>query len=183
LDALLRLWLYGRRLKLEERGGWKRLGLSRVESVADHSYALALLTMFEAERRKYRVDDAVKMALIHDLEEAITGDLTPEDKKVRGRVRVQDAKRKAIGRVLLVFPALSRRSYSKLWTDLSLSRTKEARLVHEIDKLEMAFQARAYEEKVGRERVAVFYRSAAQGIKDPGLRRALRSSISPEDFF
>jgi len=179
----LRLWLYGRRLKLEERRGWKKLGLKRVESVADHSYALALLTMLEAERRKYRVNDAIRMALIHDLEEAITGDLTPGEKKVRGLVSVQAAKRKAIGRLLLVFPSKSRRSYRKLWTDLSLSRTKEARLVHEIDKLEMAFQARAYEEKVGRDRVAVFYRSASQGIKDSGLRRALRSSISPEDNF
>src|SRR5579864_3358994 len=133
--------------------------------------------MFEAERRKYRTDDAVRMALIHDLEEAITGDMTPEEKKVRGRVMVQAAKRKAIGRLLLVLPSKSRRSYRKLWTDFSLSRTKEARLVHEMDKLEMAFQAKAYASKVGRDRVAVFYRSAAQGIKDPGLRRALRSSI------
>jgi putative hydrolases of HD superfamily len=177
LDALFRLWLFGRLLKLEERGGWKRLGLKRVESVADHSFVLALLTMFEAERRKYRVDEAVKMALIHDLEEAITGDLTPEQKKLRGRVRVQAAKRKAIRRLLLVFPAKSRRSYNRLWTDLRLSRTKEARLVHELDKLEMAFQARAYEEQVGRDRVAAFYRSAAKGIKDSSLRQSLRSSI------
>lgn len=151
--------------------------------MADHSFALALLTMFEAERRKYRTDDAVKMALIHDLEEAITGDMTPEEKKVRGRGRVQAAKRKAILRLLLVFPSKSRRAYSKLWTDLRLSRTKEARLVHEIDKLEMAFQARAYEDKVGHDRVAAFYRSAAQGIKDPGLRRALHSSFILEDIF
>jgi 5'-deoxynucleotidase len=182
LDILLRLWLYGWRLKLEERRGWKKLGLKRVESVADHSYALALLTMFEAERRKYRVNDAVTMALIHDLEEAITGDLTPEERRIRGRVSVQAAKRKAIGRLLLVFPSKSRRLYNRLWTDLSLSRTKEARLVHEIDRLEMAFQARAYEEKVGRDRVSVFYRSAVQGIKDPGLRRALRSSIRSKDI-
>jgi putative hydrolases of HD superfamily len=133
--------------------------------------------MLEAQRRNYRVEDALKMALIHDLEEALTGDLTPEDKKARGNMHVRDAKRKAIDELILAFPQASRRSYRKLWTDLRLSRTKEARLVHELDKLEMAFQAKAYEEKVGRDHVMAFYRSAARGVTDQALRRLLNSSI------
>jgi putative hydrolases of HD superfamily len=175
LETVVGLWQYGYGLKLEERRGWKRLGLKRVESVADHSFALALLTMLEAERRQYRVEAAVKMALIHDLEEAITGDLTPEDKRISGSIRVQAAKRKAIDQLLRVLPAKSRRSYRELWADLRLSRTKEARLVHDLDKLEMALQAQAYGKRVGRDRVLGFYQSAAREIKDPAVRRMLRS--------
>ena len=76
---MIEFWLYSSRLKEVERKGWKKLGLKRVESVADHSFALALISLFEAERRKYDPGVVMKLALIHDLEEAITGNLTPAD--------------------------------------------------------------------------------------------------------
>jgi putative hydrolases of HD superfamily len=167
-------------LKLEERRGWKKLELERVESVADHSFALALLTMLEAERRNYRVEAAVKMALIHDLEEAITGDLTPEDKRITGHIRVQAAKQRAIEQLLRILPAKSRGSYRRLWTELRLSISKEAQLVHELDKLEMALQAKAYASEVGHKRVLAFYQSAARGIKDRAIKRLLDASIGPQ---
>jgi 5'-deoxynucleotidase len=170
---LSELWRYAEGLKVEERKGWKILGLRDVESVADHSFALALLTLVEAERRNYKVEDAVKIALIHDLEEAITGDLTPDDKKTRGPARVRAAKQKAVRELLMIFPQRSRRSYRRLWTDLRLLRTREARLVHELDRLEMVFQAKAYEKKVGSKKVTDFYRSARREIRDPRIGRVL----------
>jgi len=173
LDSLFELWRYAEGLKVEDRKGWKKLGLRDVESVADHSFALALLTLVEAERRKYNVEDAVKIALIHDLEEAITGDLTPDDKKTRGFARVRAAKQEAVRELLMTLPQKSRRSYRRLWTDLRLLRTREARLVHELDKLEMVFQAKAYEKKVGREKVTDFYRSACREIRDVRIGRVL----------
>jgi putative hydrolases of HD superfamily len=136
--------------------------------------------MLEAERRNYRVEAAVKMALIHDLEEAITGDLTPEDKRITGQIRVGAAKRRAIEQLLRILPSKSRGSYRRLWTELRLSVSKEAQLVHELDKLEMALQAKAYARKVGRHRVLVFYESAARGIKDRAIKRLLDASIGPQ---
>lgn len=133
--------------------------------------------MLEAERRNYRVEAAVKMALIHDLEEAITGDLTPEDKKTSGQIQVQAAKRRAIEHLLRVLPPKSRDQYRGLWTELRLSLTKEAQLVHELDKLEMALQAKAYSRKIGRDRVLVFYHSAARDIKDRTIKQLLNASI------
>jgi putative hydrolases of HD superfamily len=173
LDSLSELWRYAERLKLEERKGWKALGLRHVESVADHSFALALLTLVEAERRKYNVEDAVKIALIHDLEEAITGDLTPGDKKTIGLAKVRVAKEEAVRELLMILPQRSRRTYRRLWTDLRLLRTSEARLVHELDRLEMVFQAKAYETKVCRKKVTDFYRSACKEIRDPRIGRVL----------
>jgi putative hydrolase of HD superfamily len=136
--------------------------------------------MLEAERRNYRVEAAVKMALIHDLEEAITGDLTPEDKRIAGQIRVRAARQKAIEQLLRILPAKSRGSYRRLWTELRFSVSKEAQLVHELDKLEMALQAKAYARKVGRNRVLVFYESAARGIKDRAIKRLLDASIGPQ---
>ncbi len=151
--------------------------MNRVESVADHSYGVGLLAMIEAERRGYDLGVVVKLALIHDLEEAIMGDLTPTDKRIRGVAWVRRQKRKALRKLVNALPVKSRESYEMVWKDLVSLRTPEARLVHELDKLEMALQAREYAKKIGRGRVVDFYRSAAKEIKDPYLRRVLRSVI------
>ena len=57
-------------------------------------------------------------------------------------------------------------------------RTKEALLVHELDKLEMAFQAARIGRRVGRTRVQRFFQSAAREIKDPELSRVLNQIAS-----
>jgi putative hydrolases of HD superfamily len=179
LAHFVQFWQYARELKAEQRRGWRRLPLNRVESVADHSFALALLAMLESERRHYNVEEAIRLALIHDLEEAITGDLTPRDKRIRGKRRVRAMKRKAVEELVGALPPKSRRRYRKLWTDLRLGRTREARLVHDLDRLEMALQAKAYEKRVGRKRVADFYESASRGINDPVLAGTLKSLVGP----
>ncbi len=72
LDQLVQFWEFAARLKAEPRRGWlKKLRLQRTESVADHSFALSLLCLFEGERRSYNVERLLKLALLHDLEEAI----------------------------------------------------------------------------------------------------------------
>jgi putative hydrolase of HD superfamily len=177
LASLAEFWRFGAGLKEEERRGWRKLGLKRVESVADHSYGVALLALIEAERRGYDLGMVVKLALIHDLEEAIMGDLTPADKKMHGIAWVRRHKRRAVKELVNALPMKSRASYEGLWNDLISLRTPEARLVHQLDKLEMALQAREYAKRIGRGKVVDFYRSAAKEIKDPYLRRVLRSVI------
>ncbi len=167
------LWKLVSRLKVEPRRGWLKVpGISRIESVADHSFGVAILSLFEAERRGYDVERAVKLALIHDLEEAITGDLTPVDKRkltAKGVLRRREA---AWSRIVKMLPASRSREYRTMWRDLKTGRTKEARLVKDLDKLEMALQARHYE-GMGVEHgdLVKFYRSAGGRIRDVGLRR------------
>ena len=68
------------RLKAVPRIGWLLRGVRDVESVADHSYGVALIAMILADRAKARgmavdVERVLRMALLHDLTEARTGDL------------------------------------------------------------------------------------------------------------
>jgi putative hydrolase of HD superfamily len=177
LESLVKFWRYGAGLKLVERKGWKKFRVKRRESVAEHSFALALLAMLEADRRGYDVERVLRLALLHDLEEAITGDLTPRDKELRGGSRVLRDKRKAIGEIVRRLPGKRRGYYRELWLDLRLLQTREARLVHELDKLEMVLQASVYAKKIGRSRVLDFYSSAGEGIHDPVLRRILNSVV------
>jgi putative hydrolase of HD superfamily len=141
--------------------------------VADHSFGLALIALYEGERRGYDMEEILKLSLIHDLEEAITGDLAPRSKSRLGAKRVDQVRRKARNEILARFPAKSRSSYGRLWMDLKEGRTREARLVHQLDKLEMAFQAHQYQRYLSTKVLEDFYRSAHKAVTDPVLREEL----------
>ena len=172
-------WRLLERLKLEPRQGWKeKLRLEEVESVADHSYGVAMLGLFQAwSKGGYDLERLLKLALLHDLDEAITGDLTPKDKRSLGHNEVLRRKRSAGRSVTSLVPEKARSEWIGLRTDLHLRRSKEARLVKDLDLVEMALQANAYSRReVGksrRPRVQEFYDSALRGVKNPELRRVV----------
>ncbi|OLD78979.1 hypothetical protein AUF62_01080 [archaeon 13_1_20CM_52_20] len=116
----------------------------------------------------------LKLALLHDLEEAITGDLTPQDKESRGESAVRTQKISAREQLLSYFPEENQRAYRDLWSELENEKSKEAQLVHELDKLEMALQANQYA-RAGIEatKLKEFYESSMAAIKDPKLKRVL----------
>ena len=145
--------------------------------MADHSFAVALLALYEGERRRYDLGKILKLALIHDLEEAIIGDLTPSDKAHRGADRVRRDRERSIRTLLLKLPAKSRPAYLRLWADLRERRSKEARLVHQLDKVEMAFQAREYGKRTGQRKMRDFYDSASKETNDPILKKVLASIL------
>ena len=65
-------------LKTIPRQGWKnKLGLNDVESVAEHTYSTAILSMIFSDLHGFDTEKIIKMALIHDLAESVIGDLTP----------------------------------------------------------------------------------------------------------
>jgi putative hydrolases of HD superfamily len=175
LDSLVGFWEIAAKLKTEPRKGWlKKLRLQRPESVADHSFALSLICLFEGQRRGYNVEKMLKLALLHDIEEAITGDLTPEEKRSMGRLAVESQRLSAREQLLGNLPTENRRMYEELWSELDEGHSKESRLVHELDKLEMALQANAYSKSgIDPSKLREFYESAKKEIKDPPLRGLL----------
>jgi putative hydrolase of HD superfamily len=72
------------------------------------------------------------------------------------------------------FPLENQRAYRELWSELENERSREAQLVHELDRLEMALQANEYA-KGGIEatKLKEFYESSRTAIRDPKLRRIL----------
>jgi putative hydrolases of HD superfamily len=80
LHAIAGLFNLAGRLKQLKRQGWVDRGVEQPESVADHSYRLALMTMVIASRDpEIDASRAVRLALVHDLPEALAGDITPFD--------------------------------------------------------------------------------------------------------
>ena len=70
------------RLKALPRSGWRHCGVpaGETESVADHSYRTAILAwLAAASHPELDRDRVLKLALVHDLAEALAGDPTPYD--------------------------------------------------------------------------------------------------------
>src|SRR2546428_3311410 len=135
-QSLEDFWQLLERLKLEPRRGWKeKLRLSHVESVADHSYGVAMLCLFQAwSRGGYDLERLLKLALIHDLDEAITGDLTPEDRRRLGLGEVLRRKRLAGKRIADSLPEKARSDWLGIWAELRLWRRKKGRLGKELSQ-------------------------------------------------
>ena len=65
-------------LKKIHRQGWvDKLSLNNPESVADHSYSMAVMGMVLSDLENYDSEKILKMILLHDLAESEIGDYTP----------------------------------------------------------------------------------------------------------
>lgn len=129
-------------LKKVRRSGWMfKAGISSAESVADHSFSLSVMAMVFSDLKGLNTERAVKMAIIHDLAESITGDIMP-DKISHSAKKILE--NKAMVSILKELPKSLRIEYSQIWNEYVTERSALSKLVHRLDKLEMILQAREY---------------------------------------
>lgn len=125
-------------LKSLPRAGWVRVGIEQPESVAAHSWGLAMLCMEWAPKSTVSLDitKVLQIALLHDLPEVIVGDITPHDNiSKQEKHRLEEAAARQI---------LPPHLY-QLWKEYMLNQSPEAQFVHQMDKIDMAIQALVYE--------------------------------------
>ncbi len=148
LQNIVQFFHIAGKLKQEKRRGWLDRGVKDAESVADHCFRLALMAMVFAGKQKLDVCKAMKMALVHDLPEAICGDVATRIKEELQKIpnREKDEKeKKALEEELLLLPREPAAEVRALFEEFNARETKEARLVYELDRLEAIFQAEEYE--------------------------------------
>ncbi|MBI2641214.1 HD domain-containing protein [Candidatus Roizmanbacteria bacterium] len=132
------------RLKRLERQGWLRsITSGETESVAEHSFGSAVLTLFIVSEYFPHLD-AFKMAimsLFHETPEIYTGDPTP------GQIPLAEKERRERKAVKRIFPLRKQKKFAALWEEYAEGKTEEAKLVRQIQYLEMALQAKIYEKE------------------------------------
>jgi putative hydrolase of HD superfamily len=108
----------------------------------------------------------ISMALIHDFGEIYAGDFTPTDE-----VSPEEKHRLERESIEAVFGKLANgEKYVALWLEFETSDSPEARLIRQLDKLEMALQASLYEHQHNVD-LSEFYDSANTAISDEALRK------------
>ena len=172
-EGPLRAYLRVLALKRLYRQGWLKRGLSEAacESVADHSFGTAILALFLAGRPPYETanrDKAVMMALAHELCEVYAGDLTPDDGL--GPAEKRKLERDSLLGVLEGLPDGGR--LLGLWEEFEEGTSPEARLVKQLDRLEMGIQAAVYRAE-GAPGMEEFLESARFALKDGLLAEIL----------
>ena len=163
-------------LKNIPRQGWKnKLDMNNVESVADHSYSTAMMSMVLSDLEGLDTEKIIKMALLHDLAESVVGDITPDRITNKRKIYVEN---KAMMQILENLPTSVSQQYIILWDDFQKNSSKEANLLHEIDRLEMAFQAKFYlDNGVSKEKLRSFFKTANNEIRNKQLRDILSSIL------
>ncbi|MEM2237280.1 MAG: HD domain-containing protein [Candidatus Caldarchaeum sp.] len=128
-------------LKRIPRSGWVELGVRRPENVASHCLSLAVLVMVEAERKGLDCLKAVKMALLHDIPESYTGDLTPKIKKKIPRKILDNVELSLLKQLFTDFGVKQAEDLINLYKEYLRGVSPEAKLVHRLDKVEMMLEA------------------------------------------
>ena len=163
-------------LKRTPRRGWlqRNVTTAACESVADHTFGVALLTWLLAEELGLEIDllRALKMALVHDLAEAITGDITPDD-HVPAEEKTR-RERDALGQLLTGVGQASQ--WQALHEEYNRAETPEAQFVKAIDKLEMIAQAGSYRDALG-PAVAEFAATARPRLEASPLAGLMRQLL------
>lgn len=206
LLALLRIFADLKRLR---RTGWVDRGVPRaeVESVADHSLLTTLTAwLAAAEDATLDRDRVLKLALVHDLAEALIGDAPPYEaadvpdrsdpvalhaffsvrhlRTPENAAAKREAEQAAAEHLLALLPAAIAPEFRDLWEEYDAQQTPESRFVKQVDRLEAFFQARRYTEDHPDLPLWGFTDMAQREIDHPALvtiRDAASDDPSPED--
>jgi putative hydrolases of HD superfamily len=125
------------------RTGWLLRGVRPCESIADHSYGVAMVTMLLVDALREdgaEVDGekALRMALLHDTPEARTGDV-PMPQKTPGMTAALSALEETLVEKLLPDPERG------TWKESEEGVSLESRIVKAADKIQMMTKALLYE--------------------------------------
>ncbi|KAK6921826.1 HD domain [Dillenia turbinata] len=132
------------RLKTTKRKGWINHGIKGPESVADHMYRMALMALVAKDLPGVDRERCIKIAIVHDIAEAIVGDITPSD----GVPKAEKSRREleALNEMCEVLGGGMRAEEIKeLWAEYENNSSLEANLVKDFDKVELILQALEYE--------------------------------------
>ena len=130
-SELLEILRIAEKLKCNTRHCYTSNG--RRESVAEHSWRIALMAMLiTPEFPEADMNRVIRMCLIHDLGEAFTGDIPTFDKTAADTEK-EDA---LFDRWVQTLPEETRAEWSSLLEEMNALETVEAKIYKALDKME-----------------------------------------------
>ena len=146
-NDVLKLYYQFTHLKNLYRQGWliHIIGIdgeNRVESVADHSWAVTMLCM--SIIKKYNLDlnleKCMMLSLVHELGEVYAGDFIPNQVSKKEKHKLEE---ESVNKLLK--EATFDNDFKILWLEYENQLSEEAVFVKQVDKLEPILQALAYD--------------------------------------
>ena len=132
---LLSILSVAEKLKCNTRHCYTSSG--RHESVAEHSWRIALMAMLIApEFPEADMNRVIRMCLIHDLGEAFTGDIPTFDKTAADT----DQEDALFAQWVQTLPEETKQEFSGLLAEMNAQETPEAKIYKALDKMEAVIQ-------------------------------------------
>jgi len=197
MKETLKFLIEAGKLKTKKRRGWLIHKIKPAESTAEHIFHLAILVWVLGKRKKINLEKALKIALMHDLCEIYSPDLTSYDAaaiKEKGYTSIKDllkikpkAKRptlkqrkkmekikekiemKAVKKLISKMPPYLKKEIYNLWLDYEKGLTPEGRFVKQADRVINLLQGLDYWKKYGKIPAKLWVRRAKEVVDDPVL--------------
>lgn len=163
------------KIKWVERSGWVREKMPSPETVAEHTFRVALLARILAPFLGVDPERLTTMAIFHDLAEGILGDPVTQ----RGEKQVEQHNEKAEKRVMRkLFDQLGMPELYPYWEEHTLENghraTNDSNLLYQFGKIATVWQALEYELRgAAPRRLDEFWENAKAHLRHPFLIRVL----------
>lgn len=191
-------------LKRTPRTGWLDRGIpaSETESVADHTLLTALIAWTLAmDDPSLDADRVLKLAVVHDIAEAIVGDIPPyapeeipdgsdpdalrtffsvrKKASPEAEATKHAAEQRAAEELFAMLPDHVGQELRTLWEEYESRSTPEARFVKDVDRLEAFLQSRSYAKSHPEAPLVGFTDMALKAIEHPVLRAIRDKELEP----
>jgi|ERR1700722_5373382 len=139
VENFIPFFVAAEKLKTTMRHSWTN-DSNRKESTAEHSWMLCLIALTIFDRMQVKVDQlkVLKILIIHDLAEALIGDIPAFDFKKRKNKKERE--KKAMKQLLINLPTQTKKEITELFEEYENNETLEAKIAQAIDKFEAPLQ-------------------------------------------
>ena len=185
-------------LKRKPRRGWLVHQIKNPETTAEHIFRTAIIAWVLGKKKRLNLERVIKIALVHDLCEVYSPDVTPYDpllpkdkKKIREvlkkwpkftpglKIKKYNNKYKsecrALEKLTSKLPPDLKAEMKNLWLDFEKGLTAEGRFVKQADKVENFLQGMEYWKKHGKIQYRLWIRWIKEILDDPVLLELART--------
>jgi len=136
-------------------------------------YRMGIITMLCPPEMGIDRDRCVKMALIHDMAEALVGDITPPDNVAKDDKfkRELDSMRYICDELLKPISEAVANEFMELWAEYEAGETKEAVFVKDVDRFELLCQTIEYEKHYNAQKDLSEFLHVRTGIKNDFVKK------------
>ncbi len=175
-----------------KRRGWVLRRIKDPETIAAHTFRLAIMAWLLSCRKKLDINKIFKMCLMHDLCEVFAGDTTPYDdilpkdkkqwkkilnkwprlsKKEKEKVFLKKYKKEyeSLKKLIAGLPLNLKNEMRNLWNDYEKGLTLEGRFVRQLDRVENLLQALEYWKEKKQFAIGPWWVQIEELIDDPLL--------------
>ncbi len=163
-------------LKELQRTGWIEHRVpGTLETTASHIFGVTLLAWWFSEKEMLKKERMIKMALVHDFLESITGDFTPKSISKSEREKIEE---QSLEIIVTILPKELKEEIRSLIQEYLNGETKESRIVKACDRLDTLFQAYFYLQanRINKSAFEDFF-SFAEEVCDEGLAKEILTKL------